>query len=92
SASNELYQIDNGRKTNVQKLPKGNLDGLMHMSDGTFLVSSWDGKAVYRGINGDFKAVVENAESPADIGYDTKRHRLLIPHLTQNVVTIHELE
>ena len=92
SASNELYQIENGRKTNVQKLPKGSLDGLMHMSDGTFLVSSWDGKAVYRGINGDFKAVVENAESPADIGYDTKRHRLLIPHLTQNVVTIHELE
>jgi len=90
--SNELYRIDNGKKTNVQKLPKGSLDGLVHMSDGTFLVSSWDGKAVYRGINGDFKTVVENAESPADIGYDTKRHRLLIPHFTQNVVTIHDLE
>ncbi|HEY6842903.1 MAG TPA: hypothetical protein VI391_01955 [Thermoanaerobaculia bacterium] len=90
--SDELYQIVNGRKSNVQHMPKGSLDGLIAMSDGTFLVSSWDGKAVYRGNNGQYKAVVENAEAPADIGYDAKRHRLLIPHFTQNVVTIHDLQ
>src|SRR6202030_3105562 len=84
--SNELYQISNGKKTSVAKLPKGSLDGLVHLSDGSFLVSSWDGKAVYRGKGNSFQAIVENVESPADIGYDTKRHRLLIPHFMENVV------
>ena len=63
------------------------------MSDGTFLVTSWDAKTVYRGKPGrTFTPVVENIESPADIGYDVKRHRLLIPHFMENVVTIHELQ
>ena len=91
--ANELYQIDKGRKTNVSKLPNGSLDGLVHMSDGTFLVSSWDGKAVYRGKpGGTFATVVDNVTSPADIGYDSKRHRLLIPHFMENVVTIHDVQ
>ena len=90
--ANELYQVDKGKKTNVSKLPKGSLDGLVHLSDGSFLVSSWDGKAVYRGKNNSFQTVVENVDSPADIGYDTKRHRLLIPHFMENVVSIHEVQ
>lgn len=90
--SNELYQIVSGKKTNVQHLPKGSLDGLVAMSDGTFLVSSWDGKAVYRGNNDNFKTVVDNVTSPADIGYDAKRHKLLIPHFMENVVSIHDLQ
>lgn len=92
--SNELYELDDkGAKTNVVKLPQGGLDGLVHLSDGTFLVSSWDGKAVYRGpAAGPFKPVVENANSPADIGFDTKRHRLLIPHFSDSIVSIHELQ
>jgi hypothetical protein len=91
--ANELYQIDKGKKTNVSKLPAGSLDGLVHMSDGTFLVSSWDSKSVYRGKpGGTFVTVVDDVTSPADIGYDTKRHRLLIPHFMENVVTIHSLQ
>jgi hypothetical protein len=90
--ANELYQIDKGKKTNVTKLPKGSLDGLVHLGDGSFLVSSWDGKAVYRGKpGGNFATVVSNVDSPADIGYDAKRHRLLVPHFTENVVTIHDV-
>jgi hypothetical protein len=91
-ASNELYQVVKGKKANVQHLPKGSLDGLIAMSDGTFLVSSWDGKAVYRGNNSQFTTVVDNATSPADIGYDAKRHKLLIPHFTENSVSIHDLQ
>jgi sugar lactone lactonase YvrE len=91
--ANELYQIDKGKKTNVTTLPKGGLDGLVHLSDGSFLVSSWDGKAVYRGKpGGAFTAVVENVTAPADIGYDTKRSRLLIPHFMDNIVTIHNVQ
>ena len=90
--SNELYQISNGKKTSVAKLPKGSLDGLVHLGDGSFLVSSWEGKAVYRGKGNSFQTVVDNVDSPADIGYDTKRHRLLIPHFMENVVTVHDVQ
>jgi sugar lactone lactonase YvrE len=90
--ANELYQIEKGKKTNVTTLPKGSLDGLVHLNDGTFLISSWEGKAVYRGKpHGAFTAIVENINAPADIGYDSKRNRLLIPHFMDNVVTIHPL-
>lgn len=91
--SDELYQLDNGKKTNVAKLPKGSLDGLVHLADGSFLVSSWDGKAVYRGPqHGVFTTAIDNVNAPADIGYDTKRHRLLIPHFMDSIVTIHPLQ
>ncbi|HEV8659507.1 MAG TPA: hypothetical protein VGS96_12875 [Thermoanaerobaculia bacterium] len=91
--SNELYQIDKGKKTNVVKLPKGQLDGLAHLSDGTFLVTSWESNTVYRGTaTGPFTPAIENVKSPADIGYDTKRQRLLVPHFTENKVTIHALQ
>jgi sugar lactone lactonase YvrE len=90
---NELYQVDKGKKTNVTTLPSGSLDGLVQLADGSFLVSSWDGKAVYRGKpGGAFTAVVENVNAPADIGYDTKRNRLLIPHFMDNIVTIHNVQ
>ncbi|MEA2329181.1 MAG: hypothetical protein QOE68_4140 [Thermoanaerobaculia bacterium] len=88
----ELYRIENGTKAAVSTLPSGSLDGLIHLDDGSFLVSSWDGKAVYRGNNNSFHAVVENINAPADIGYDTKRQRLLIPHFMDNVVSIHPLK
>jgi hypothetical protein len=89
----ELYQLEKGKKNIVTNLPKGGLDGVVAMSDNTFVVTSWDGKAVYRGQAGSgFTAVVENVNAPADIGYDTKRHRLLVPHFMDSVVSIHPLQ
>lgn len=41
---------------------------------------------------GPFKAVIEKVKSPADIGYDTKRKRVLVPHFTENKVTFHALQ
>jgi outer membrane protein assembly factor BamB len=89
---NELYRIENGKKVYVNTLPTGSLDGLVHLADGTFLVSSWDGKAVYRGKDNQFTVALANIDAPADIGYDTKRHRLLVPHFNENVVSIHEVK
>lgn len=90
--SHELYPIENGKKGPPTTLPKGSLDGLVVLNDGSLAVSSWDGKAVYRGKPGEtFQAVVENVDSPADLGYDTRRNRLLIPHFVENQVTIHSL-
>jgi hypothetical protein len=61
------------------KLPRGQLDGVVHLADGTWLVSSWDGDCVYRGKGNDWNVVLQGIDSPADIGYDSKRHRLLVP-------------
>jgi sugar lactone lactonase YvrE len=92
-SANELYRLDKGKKADVTMLPKGSLDGLVHMNDGSFLVSSWDGKAVYRGKpHGKFTPIVENINAPADIGYDTKRGRLLIPHFMDSIITIHNVQ
>ena len=91
--ANELYQIDNGKKTNVMALPKGSLDGLVQLNDGSFLVTSWDAKAVYRGkAGGAFTPIIENVNAPADIGYDTKRNRLLVPHFMDSVVSVHNVQ
>jgi hypothetical protein len=73
----------------VEKLPKGQLDGIEVMDFGDLLVSSWEGKAIYRGApGGPWKAVVENQESPAGIGLDSGRNRLLIPVFMRNTVVI----
>ena len=79
--SGELYALDaKGKKTQAQKLPKGSLDGILRLPNGDLLVSSWEGNAIYRGKpGGDFTPVIENVKSPADIGYDTKRNRVLVP-------------
>ncbi|HUP46696.1 MAG TPA: hypothetical protein VM779_14410 [Thermoanaerobaculia bacterium] len=88
----ELYPIENGAKGEVQTLPAGSLDGLVILDDGSFLVSSWDGSAVYRGqATGGFQAVVENVQSPADIGFDAKRNLILVPHFMENRVSLHPL-
>ncbi len=88
--SGEIYSVDaKGKKAAGQKLPKGQLDGVVLLSGGEVLVSSWEGSAIYRGKpGGEWKAVVANVKSPADFGYDTKRHRIVIPVFMGNTVII----
>lgn len=84
----ELYRIENGTKSDVRTLPQGSLDGLVRLGDGTFLVSSWDANAVYQSRpDGSFQPVVEGVTSPADIGFDSKRRLILVPHFMENRVT-----
>ena len=88
----ELFRIDEGKKGNTVTLPAGSLDGLAVTGDGSFLVSSWDAKTVFRGPSGGpFEPVVENVDAPADIGFDAKRGRILVPHFMENRVSIHPL-
>jgi sugar lactone lactonase YvrE len=92
--SAEVFQLDaKGKKGGSHKLPKGGLDGVVALDGGELLVSSWEGEAVYRGKpGGEWKAIVENVKSPADIGWDSKRKRLLIPSFQGNTVILHPLE
>ncbi len=92
SASGELYPVRDGKKGQATKLPSGALDGLVALEDGTFLVSSWASSSVYRGKpGGTFEAIIENAKSPADIGYDAKRHRLLMPQMMEDSLRFYQL-
>jgi hypothetical protein len=86
--SGELYRLVNGSRANVLKLEGGMLDGVESV-DGELLISSWEAKAVFRGPpSGPFTPVVTDVEAPADIGWDARRNRLLIPLFLGDAVRI----
>jgi len=89
----EVYALGkDGKKSAVAMLPAGQLDGIEIARDGTLLVSSWASSSVYRVMkDGTAKAIVENVKAPADIGYDSKRNRVLIPQFQDNKVLIQSL-
>jgi sugar lactone lactonase YvrE len=75
-----FYRLADGAPADVLDPKAGSLDGLVRLDDGSFLASSWERKAVLRGpAAGPWVPVAENLESPADIGFDGKRRRLLVP-------------
>ncbi len=91
--SNELYRVDDkGARQDITKLPEGGLDGIIAAGDKLF-VTSWKASAVYSGkLNDKFEVAIANVTSPADIGYDTKRNRVLVPRFTENVVEVYEVK
>lgn len=89
---NAVYRIRQGAPpTTVTTLPAGQLDGIVRMPDGTLLVSSWEAGAVYR-VPPDTAAApsvaVSGVTSPADIGWDSRRGRLLVPLFNENRVEV----
>lgn len=92
--TNEVYRLDEkGTKSDVTRLPKGSLDGVVALDDGTLLISSWDGSAVYRGkLGGTFDVLLADQKSPADIGYDKKRARVLVPHFNDDTVEVYDIK
>ena len=90
---NELLHVNyKGELGSITKLPKGSLDGIVKLADGSLLISSWDASAVYRGLpGGEFAEVVSGVTSPAAIGFDAKRHAVLIPVYMSSAVEIHAL-
>ncbi len=83
-----LFRIREGEIVDQSQLPAGGLDGLVYLGEDDFLVSSWEGQAVYRGAGDTWEAAVENVEAPADIGWDASRGRVLIPLFQANVLHI----
>ena len=86
--ANHLFHVDQQGGTGpATRLPKGGLDGIVRLADGSFLISSWEASAIYRGFSrGEFKEVISGIPSPADIGLDTKRNTLLIPIFQKSAV------
>jgi sugar lactone lactonase YvrE len=91
--SGELYRLDaKGAKQDAMKLPKGILDGIVAVGD-SMLVSSWEGSEIFRGKpGGTFDVAIPAQKAPADIGYDTKRGRVLVPHFMDGTVEAYDLK
>jgi hypothetical protein len=89
----EVFRLDDkGAKQDITKTPAAGLDGLLPLGD-SLVVTSWEASAVLRGkLGGTFEVVIPDQKSPADIGYDTKRSRLLLPHLMEDTVEAYELK
>jgi glucose/arabinose dehydrogenase len=88
----DIYALHGGKPKKIAELPRGQLDGMVRLEDGSVVVSSWLGEGVYRGTPGShFDPILTGIDAPADLGYDTKRHRLLVPIPGANQVTIHAL-
>lgn len=69
------------------------LDGLIRLPNGQFVASVWHDSSLIRLTQGDtaWTKIAGGLESPADIGYDTRRNRVLIPLFQANRVEIRPL-
>ncbi|MEK6767816.1 MAG: SMP-30/gluconolactonase/LRE family protein [Gemmatimonadota bacterium] len=90
----EAYHLDaTGQRSSFPKPPRGQLDGIVQVSGGPFYVSSWEDSSVMSVTppNDMYMMIVHGVASPADIGYDSRRHRLLIPSFLGNRIEIRPL-
>lgn len=76
-----------GNITALAKPKAGGLDGLLKLDDGRLLMSSWGGSSIYamKGNSG-FSVFADNLDAPADMGFDSKRNRVLVPLFKKNEV------
>jgi sugar lactone lactonase YvrE len=75
--------------TTIAKGP-GGYDGV-EIAHGKILVSSWNDSTVSSYDSGTEVKLISGVPSPADIGYDGKRNRVLIPVFSANRVEIWQL-
>lgn len=88
---NSLFAWKPGDAPTVIGTGPGQFDGV-EIAHGAVWVSSWADSSVYRYVNGQGTNLIKGVPSPADIGYDAKRNRLLIPIFTGNRVEIWQLQ
>lgn len=84
--SGKVSRIDaHGKQHSLPTPPKGSLDGLLMLDDGRLLLSSWEGSALYL-LNKDmtYHLFADTLNAPADLGFDSKRQRVLVPLFKQN--------
>ncbi|MBL8720340.1 MAG: hypothetical protein JNL79_30420 [Myxococcales bacterium] len=90
----EIYRVDDkGKKSDATKLPKGSLDGIVKIGADVLLVSSWESSTIYKGkVGGAFEPILEQLAAPADIGWDSKRSRVLVPRFMGDVVEVYDVK
>ena len=89
-ASGQVISIDRaGKQTVLPAPPRGQLDGLVKLEDGRFLLSSWAGGAIYA-LHKDktYSVFADSLDAAADLGIDSKRKKVLVPLFKQNKIVI----
>lgn len=88
--SGEAYRVDLERTRSAVAPPSDRqLDGIVALPDGSFLVSDWGEAAVLRmSSTGELATLVRDVDSPGDIGFDGDRRRVLIPLLSRGELLI----
>ncbi len=91
-ATGELFKLGKGgKKEAAEKLPKGQLDGIVAGADGTLYVTSWESSSVFHGKPGSWTEGPTGLKSPADLAIDSKHNVLVVPLFQENRVEIHEV-
>ena len=92
-ATKTIVTVGSDGKTQDLASGVGQFDGVEQVKDGRWLVSSWADSSIYAipAGGGSLSKLITGVAAPADIGYDSKRNRLLVPQFTDNKVTIFQL-
>ena len=69
----------------------GNFDGVEVLKDGSIAVTSWDDYSVHLLRDGKHLRIASNIHQPADLGYDSRRNRLLVPSVILGRVEVWQL-
>jgi hypothetical protein len=90
-SQSELYSLgaNNRKRTIVSGL--GRYDGVESLQDGRIVLTSWSDSTIQMVEDGKAERIINNVWQPADLGVDTRRHRLAIPLVLQGRVEIWEL-
>lgn len=77
----------------LREFPVSNLQGLVVLPGGDRVVSFWGPSPVLRFApeGHDLVPLIEGAHAVGDIGYDAKRHRLLVPEFREDSVLFIDL-
>jgi hypothetical protein len=91
--SPKVYRLDSqGSPTDELETPTAELDGLIILENGDFIVSSWEGGALYRAVaQGAFELLFSDLDEPADLGFDSSRNRVLIPLFKSDKIIVKQL-
>lgn len=94
TGSREIYTLDaNGVMGEVVKLPGGALDGVIRTNDGHLLVSSWETSSIYTvDAQGNATVLADKLPSIADIGWDSKRDRVMSPIFGESRLVFQDLK
>ncbi|MGH7500245.1 MAG: SMP-30/gluconolactonase/LRE family protein [Longimicrobiales bacterium] len=88
-----LRFTESGEKTVLLPASNRQYDGVIFLDEERYMFSAWGDSSVYMvGPTGSVQRAITGVEAPADIGYDPRRNRVLIPLFMQNAVMIHALE
>ena len=92
-ATKSIVTIGSDGKSQNLVTGVGQFDGIEQVKDGRWMVSSWADSSIYAipSGGGTLTRVITGVNSPADIGYDSKRNRLLVPMFMGNSVAIYQL-